>query len=421
MSDRIFMTASVLIRMGAGLLVFVLLARGLGPVAFGLVATVVTYASLASMVADFGFASKTLRDIGSERDRGAEILSASLSVKLILTLVVAVVGAGGLLFVPGDATTRVAAGLLGLAILIGAVGDLALTAYRAVGRYSGEAMLTVWTSAVHLLVVGWVSLAHGGLLMLAIAFIASRVLYCVAAVIGAERLFAGYKLRPQPLRQVWMSIRDAWGWAADSGLAFLTGHIDGLVVAAIFGLQAAGVYQSGSRFVHAALALAAILTAIHIPRLAQVSGASLAISPVEKRMMLEFTTAGLALGLIFAAGGPLLTSLFLGPEYEAVNSLWAGFALFVAIRYAAASLGAALSARGLPLVRVAGQIAALIVVLAGFGLAAPVYGLLSAPWIMSAGALATLASYAVARLLVARGRLGLASPAPDENVSEVKP
>lgn len=420
MGDRLYMAASVLIRMGAGLLVFVLMARGLGPSAYGLVATVFAYATLASLLTDFGFASKTLRDIGADRDNGGAIMNASLGVKIYLTLIVLIGGAVTLLFLPGEPVTRLAAGLLGAAILIGATGDLALTAYRAVGRYSGETWLTVWTSGIHLALVGWISLVHGDLLILAIGFVASRVLYAAVAVMGAERLFAGHRLSPVPLRDAWRSVRGAWGWAADSGLGYLTGQIDGLFVATAFGLQAAGIYQSGARFIQAALGLVVILAAIHVPRLAKTAFQSAGVTQDEKRMVIEFAAAGTLIGLVFWLGGPLITNLLLGSEYTAVNALWHGFAVFVAVRYMAASLGSALSARGLPLVRVVGQLAALVVVVVGFGVVAPKLGFNSVPWIMSAGAFATLVSYAIARLLVARGQLGApAIPVHAADLSEI--
>jgi len=261
------MAASVFIRMGSALLVFVLLARGLGPVAYGLVATVFSYATLASLLTDFGFTSKALRDIAATPDRGGEILNAGLSLKIYLTVAVMVVGAIALAVIPTPPGTALAAGMLGTAVLIGAVGDLALTAYRAMGRYMSETLLTAWTSAAHLIVVGWVALVHADLMIVAVAYLASRTLYTVLAVIGAERLFEGLTLRAEPLSAVWRSVKDGWGWAADSGLSYLNGQIDGLLVVGIFGLQVAGVYQAGARFVQAGLALVLVLAGIHIPRL----------------------------------------------------------------------------------------------------------------------------------------------------------
>ncbi|MDR7115039.1 oligosaccharide flippase family protein [Caulobacter sp. BE254] len=400
------MAASVLIRMGVALLVFVLMARGLGPAAFGLVTTIFAYATLGSLLTDFGFVSKTLRDIGADPANGGNVLNASLSVKLYLTIAVAAGGAVAIFFLPGDNVTRLSAGLLGLAILVGAIGDLALMAYRAIGRYSGETWLTVWTSTFHLVLVGWISLAHWGLLALAIAFVLSRTIYTALAIIGAERLFTGCRLRLQPIGTVWVSIRGAFGWAADSGLGYLTGQIDGLIVASAFGLQAAGIYQSGARFIQAALGLVTILASIHIPRMAREASISRHLTVNERRMMLEFTGVGVVMGLGFWLGGGLITKFLLGPAYKEVNVLWPGLAVFVAIRYAAASIGAALSARGMALSRVGGQIAALVVLGLGYLAFLPKAGLEALPWLMCAGAVTTLIANMTSRILVARGLLG---------------
>lgn len=402
MSNHLYMAASVLIRMVAGLLVFTLLARGLGPGEYGVVATVFSYATLASLLTDFGLASKTLRDIGEDRERGGAILNSSLSVKSYLTLIVMAVGILVLVLMPGSPTIRLASGLFGSAILIGTIGDMALVAFRGMGRFSRETWITASVSTVHLLVVGSVSMLSGNILWVSAAFIASRVIYSLIAIGAAEKLFAGSPLRPESLRSVWVAVRGAWGWAVDSGLGYLTSQIDGILVAAMFGLHSAGIYQSGSRFIQAALGLVVILAAVHIPQLAKASKETVRIGKGERRMMIEFLCAGIGLGVIFWAGGPLITRLLLGAAYKEVDSLWFSFAVFVCLRYLAAALGTSLTARGVPITRILGQLAALVVIAIGFALFVPGAGLGAVPWIMSAGALSTLLSYCVARVLIAR-------------------
>jgi len=402
MSNHLYMAASVLIRMVAGLLVFTLLARGLGPGEYGVVATVFSYATLGSLLTDFGLASKTLRDIGEDRERGGAILNSSLSVKSYLTLIVMAAGILVLVLMPGSRTIRLASGLFGSAILIGTIGDMALVSFRGMGRFSRETWITASVSTVHLLVVGSVSMLSGNILLVSAAFIASRVIYSLIAIGAAEKLFAGTSLRPESPRRVWVAVRGAWGWAVDSGLGYLTSQIDGILVAAMFGLHSAGIYQSGSRFIQAALGLVVILAAVHIPALAKASKETVRIGKGERRMMIEFLSAGVGLGVIFWAGGPLITRFLLGDAYKEVDSLWFSFAVFVCLRYLAAALGTSLTARGVPITRILGQLAALVVIAIGFALFVPGAGLGVVPWIMSAGALATLLSYCVARILIAR-------------------
>ena len=63
----------------------------------------------------------------------------------------------------------------------------------------------------------------------------------------------------------------------------------------------------------------------------------------------------------------------------------------------AAGIGAALAARGLPRLRVGGQIIGLVTILLATWIWLPSKGLVAMPWIVAAGATATLVAYAVGR------------------------
>src|SRR6478752_5509651 len=103
--------------MALGLLVFALMARGLGPEAFGLVASVVSYATILSLVTDFGFASKTLRDVAAAESDGGHVFLSALSVKLYLTALTIILGTAVLLAFPVPADTRASMIMLGAAVL----------------------------------------------------------------------------------------------------------------------------------------------------------------------------------------------------------------------------------------------------------------------------------------------------------------
>lgn len=384
------MAVSVVTRMGASLLVFLLMARGLGPELYGLVVTVIAYATLVSLLTDFGFASKILRDIAADRSNGAHILNAALNVKLVFTGLAAVAGGAAILLIPADAGMRVVIALVGAAVLIAAVGDLSLAAFRAMGRFVAESWLTLWTSTVHVLVVGWIALAQGDVLLLAVAFLVSRSAYAGLALRGAFGLFEGMRFTFLPWPGVLRSVRDAWSWAADSGLNYLNSQLDGLLIAPIFGLHAAGIYQAGARFVQAALGMVAILANVHIPRLARLGSAS---RLVMVRMLAEFACVGVFLALVFAICGPLITDVLLGPPFKEVDQLWIGFGVFVFLRYVAAAAGAQLAALGMPKNRVLGQIVGLVVMLVGFGVLLLRADYIAAPWVMSASALTICVAY----------------------------
>jgi O-antigen/teichoic acid export membrane protein len=394
--DRLFMGASVLIRIGVGLLVFIVLARGLGPEQFGLFSTVFAYAMLAGFVTDFGFSVKALRDVAADPANGARSLSEALTVKCLLTVAVMAVGGVIIALLPVDAAAKTACALLGAAVLIGSIAELSQVAFRSVGRFAAETWIVAWTSGAHVVILVGLVMAGAGVVGVSAGFLASRVLYLIIAVIGAQRLFPGQRLRFAGAGRTLEALRKSRAWAADAGLGYLSGQIDGLMVAHLLGLTAAGLYQSGGRFVQTALGLGSILSNIHIPRLASRGAAS---GAVEWRMIVEFVIFGLLFGAFFVLAGPLITRFVLGSQYQAVDALWPGFAAFIAARYLAAAFGAALSASARPMLRVGGQLAGLIVIVAGFFVVLPRFGLPAGPWIMAAGAAVTAVAYVVGSML----------------------
>lgn len=385
--------------MGVGLVVFVLLARGLGPNSYGVVATVFAYATLASLLTDFGLVSKTLRDIAAEPQHGVRLLNDSLTVKFYLTAAVTVIGVLIVSILKVPAEVRVSSALIGLAVLLAAIGDHTFTAYRAMGRYRLEAWVTIWTSAVHIGLVGTVALLHLRLLAVAGAFLVSRLLYILVILRGSRKLFEGYRFQALGLRASWKMMRGTWGWAADSGLSYLNGQIDGLLVVPLFGLHSAGIYQSGARFIQGALAIVAVLANVHIPKLAAKSRPGRwPISRLEVQIFIEFTATGGALALLFWLGGPFISHYFLGNKFKEVDALWPGFAMFIFIRYMAASLGAALTSRDVPLYRVSGQAVGLLTVVIGLCFLGTGSSLTVLPWVMAIGSFAILLAYAALRV-----------------------
>jgi O-antigen/teichoic acid export membrane protein len=400
LSNRLFMTLSVFLRMGAGLLVLVVLARTLGPTRFGFVSTVFAYAALAGLLTDFGFSLKTLRDIAAAPDRGGEILGITLRIKALLTCMTVAGGLGVLCILPLGMGERLAGGGFASGLLVGAVGDLALVAFRATGNFRREAWIVSWTSGAHGLLVIPAALSHAPLWAIAVMFLVSRSGYAFASVRAALRLLPPGAERSIDLKETGKALLRSVPWATDNALTYLNSQIDALLMVPLLGFAAAGVYQSGARLVQASLAVAAVLSNIHIPAVAA-HGVDHRISRAELTMILEFTGLGTFWALAFIFLGPLFTHLVLGDAYARLDQLWPGFAAFVLARYIAASLGSALAALAKPGPRVAAQLCGLGAILYGFFWILPTAGLTSVPWIMAMGSAATLVLFALARVTTA--------------------
>lgn len=398
--------------MGVNLVVFVVLARHLGPTDFGLVAATFAYAGLAALLSDFGLPVKMLRDISADPRRGAALLVDGLVVKAAISLLAIIAGVVGLAFASLPLPAEIACATFGMGVMAGSLGDLSMVAYRAVGQFRRETANVLWTSGLYAAVVAVIALLGGGAAWMGVGFLACRSVYAWRAIAGAFAFFPAAPLHITGIRRLLSSMRKSLFWAADSGLGYLNGQLDVLVVPGALGLAQAGLYQAGSRFIVAALALTAVFSNVHIPRLAA-ARSTYGTARRELLIVAEFTALGLVFGLAFLAGGPIIVQVLLGPKYLAVNELWPGFAAFVFARYAASGVGTLLVGVGRPGLRIAGQVITLAALLFAMALWLPRYGLTAMPWLMAAGSIALLVVYAISRLAVARSGNAPTDPAED--------
>ena len=390
------MTLSIITRMGVGLGVFVILARSLGPKDFGLISATFAYAGLAGLLSDFGLSTRLLRDFAADPTRSATALAEGLVIKSVMATAFTGLGMASMAIMGMSAENIAACAVFGIGVLLGSIGDLAMVSYRAAGRYRSEAIIVGWTSGLYAALIVLAAALHIGAIGMGVGFLGARLMFAVLAITGAFRLSAGQAHPSLTPARIARTMRGSISWALDSGLGYLNGQLDALILPYLLGLSAAGVYLAASRFVLAALALAAVLSNIHIPKLAS-GGSPLDTLRRERRMFLEFALLGLGFAAFFVLGGPLLTRYVLGPQYASADALWLGFAAFVAARYLAAGVGAALAARGMPRLRVGGQIIGLVTILVATWIWLPSKGLVAMPWIVAAGATATFVAYAAGR------------------------
>lgn len=391
------MTTSMLTRMAVNLGVFVILSRWLGPKDFGLVATIYAYAGIASLLTDFGLAWRTLRDIAANPAKGGNILLESICIKAALTLLAVAFGGLAIALLPLSTDAKLASCLLGAGVLIGSIADLSLVAYRATQKFGGETWIVIWTSIFYGAVVIVIVLLHGGVLAVSAGYIFSRCIYLLIAVRSSRSLFPHVAFDRLRLGGLFENVRTSVPWAIDGGLSYIAGQVHVLIVPHVLGLAAAGVYQSGARFVLAAITLVTILTNIHVSRLSAKRRSDEFVR-AEILVVAEFLGVGFLFAAFFLFCGPLLTKILLGEQYLSVNMLWPGFAAFILARYAASAFGVSLLALAKIKVRILGQIVAILFTATSCYIVLPRLGLVSGPWIMTFGSLITLAFYALARM-----------------------
>ena len=382
------MTFSIFIRMLVGLGVFALIARGLGPREFGFVSLVFSYASLGSLLTDFGLAMKTLRDIAHYPEDGRGILASTLKLKSALSLCVGLLGCLVVAFLPIDDEAKLASCLLTAGVMVASFGDLALVAFRSTQRFGRESWIVSWTSLVYGIVVGLVVHGGGGILPISVAFLLCRVGYAAVALHAAMRMLPA-SLHARPLPGLWATVKSSWSWALLSNLSYINGQIDSVFIAPLLGLHDTGIYQAGAKFAGSAVTFASVVTNTQVPPIAAAAAGGRSTRRLELQAWAQMILAGGGFGLLLTVGGPYITHYLIGRQYAEVNALWFGLGFLTFCRFLSSSVLVSLVALNRSKLNLLGEAATTVVSVPLMLLLLPRYGLASVPWIMSAGALAT--------------------------------
>ncbi|MXO64158.1 lipopolysaccharide biosynthesis protein [Altericroceibacterium endophyticum] len=391
-ADRLWMLAASGIRLAGGVLVFVLLARLLGPGAFGLAAALLTYAAFAALIGDFGLSLYCLREGSAQPERAAEIMRGACWLKAVISFALILAGAFAAVFLLPVAAFGLVA-FAALAALAGSYADLLLLMARIRRRYDREAQAVTAGTAATVLLVALSGVTTGDIDWALAAYAAGRISYLGFVLIVSHRWW-GQPATGQPLRRnVRTTFHATKAYAADSVLTVTSGQIDILLFSALLGAQALGIYQAGARLAQSIMPLAIMLSAIYLPPLAAACAADsrAAFRRNAARLNYEFLILAMGAALGFAIFGPVFTRHIYGAEYASLSELWPGFAAYAALRMMAASFGIQLAANGAMSVRIAAQsstIAAFaIAVLLIAPAAEPLWML---PWLLAAANLPLL-------------------------------
>lgn len=403
--QKFLLALSLLARIGTGLVSLMVLARGLGPADYGFIATVFAYSSIAVLLTDFGFSVQALRDIGAEPDRAGEIIAACIRVKSLLALGMTILAVATLLLLDIDMSLRLAGLLLYGSLMIMSYGDLAMVALRGVGRYDVEAGAVISGSVLYIVIVAGVALAMPAILPVAMAIAAARLLQTALCFAVLRRHIVVGNCLFGPLFETVRFLRTSSALALDSVLTSASAQIDTILVSAVLGLEAAGIYQVVVRVAGYAVLPIQVLAGVYTPRLSHqhLRGSDDGLS---LRMRGEFAGVGGLAGAFMALGMPVLAPWLFGAKFVVPNSVWLAFGLLILLRFFIAAFGIVLTARRAVWHRVAGQAAGMATIILAMPMGLMPLGIIAAPLVSMAAVLVTLAVYCWAlRWLEHRGAL----------------
>lgn len=143
-------------------------------------------------------------------------------------------------------------------------------------------------------------------------------------------------------------------YTVDGFLSSAINQLDTILVAALLGQVAAGLYQFPAKVMKTGVIIVQIATAIYMPLLARAESVSRQ-DALYRRMTSELILLGFMAGLGISIIMPMATPLILEGDYEIEGYTWAAFGVALAMRLFAASPGIMLVFQNRPGIRVIGQ------------------------------------------------------------------
>lgn len=300
----------------------VILARGLGSVAFGEYAFIVSVVFVGNILTTFGTDMLLIREIAATEDLSD--LRPALLIQLVLSGAFIGVAVLGTLLLPArDPAVPVSLRVYSLSLVPLAFFTVYTTALRGRQQMLAYGMLNVAIALLQVLVSLWVLWQHGNLIELAVLLLLVQV---VAALLAGLTCAAVLR-EPLPFwlpspRRLTPLLRASAPIALLGLLGVIYQRLSLLALPALAGAAATGWFSASARVVEAAkIGHVAVLTALY-PMMAEARGAGVGAWSKAFRVpwLILLVGAVLASAALYLLAPPLIHLLF-GSEYAASISI----------------------------------------------------------------------------------------------------
>lgn len=332
-----------LLRLCAGMVVFIVLARWLGPQDFGTFTLWLAVATMAVIPVNFGFTTAALRAFGAEPERKLAVMSEVLTAKLLLATLVVL--AAALYWVVNPAAAAWVFFPLLLAQICESLSELYGLGFRAASNYAAEARTASLVSLLHIAVMLLAPWMFHSVLAISWAFLGSR--FAGMLITRRQAHAAFHALAPASIGTSLRFARGSFAYAVELGLSTAYTQLDALIINAALGLRAVGLYQAGMKLVQGFSRLAPILALYILPRLAgDINAGQRSIQQIRATLLL-FGAVGLLSGGSMALFAEPITALLFGPQFAELILMLPLFGCLLALRFLETGCGLVLVAAGL--------------------------------------------------------------------------
>lgn len=334
------MGLSSAVRLGTNLVLFILIARYLGPEEFGHYMFWYGATFLCALLASYGLSNMLLKEIAQHPENVASTVSESLSLRLTLSLGIFLCAIGSSLLVDRSELLII----LLLVHLLEIISDTFYVAYRAVGHYARESQLAACAAIVQLVFVAMAVATNQRAGIIALAHLAGKIVQLAMILPVSRRAFGIILL--QPIYTTFKLAMRTKAYAIDHLLGSAFGNIDSVILRIYTSFDAVGIYQSGMRIFQGGAHAAPILANVFLPEMAKQVLCKEKYARTALVLQASFLIYGISFGFALAYFPNQIIDLAFGEDYRPLAALLPLFGFLFFIRFFVASWGVILTAVG---------------------------------------------------------------------------
>lgn len=346
-------------KMLSGIVVFIVMARLLGPYNFGIVAYSFTLASVFVLITDYGYSQQLLKDVSTEPKETSKLVGRAIVSKLFLTSITLFLSLIYSYITSMDQSLKLVFFLLLISCFFVSFSEVLNVPLRGLGMYRIETNIATVGSVLHFIILISITFWKQDIIWIGYAFVISRALFFLMSLRKYYE-HIGFLTFSVNSNEIWRSVKNGFPYAVDSMFTNLFYQIDTFIIKIYMGVESVGLYQAATKWLQGGMQFAPVLANVYLPALSANVINKEVNSTYAKNLNKQMIAIGFAGWVFFTFFGVYVNTFFYGIKYNSLNDIWPYVGLLMFVRYVAGSQGVLLVAQGRQKIRVAGQLLSFI-------------------------------------------------------------
>jgi O-antigen/teichoic acid export membrane protein len=331
----------------ANAVLFLALARVFGPEKFGVFSFAMTAAVFLGVIVDYGFNLQVVKELSqapaSVKSEGQNMLAGKLF--LILPTLFGCL----LFFFMSDLETATLIFILTFSIIFFSFGQYFFSILRAFNRFREETISTIISNVLLFVPLLVLLFFNSNIYLIATVFLVSRLVFFLLGVkVSVEDYKITINRKILDVIQIFEVLKKGFPYAMLMSTSLMFLSVDTFIVKLVQGSEAVGIYQSGIRFIFAALIISDTLMAVYLPVL---SGSAVSDNKTfenrAKQLIRISIVVALPIAMILIMLPSVIVDMTLGDAYTRTAELLPYFGIILILRFLTISYGTLLTAMGL--------------------------------------------------------------------------